>query len=304
MNPFVADKKLTAIALGYKNEGFIADMVAPRTPVLSETFKWTEYNSDEMLTIPNTMVGRKGRVNQVEFTATEKSDSVLDYGLEDVIPMADVNAAKGHPSINPEGNISLKLSELISLGREKRIANTVMNAANHTHNEVITGTDKWTDPASKPIEQITDAMNTPLVTPNTLVLGVSEALALRRNVQIVKAFHGNDGQEGLVPLSFIEQLFNVKILVGVSRHNSQREGQTAVIERLWTGGAALLYIKPAAQLRDDLTYMLTAEYETRVSGSWEDKNVGLRGGKVVRVGESVKEVLMAKAASYFLQSVI
>lgn len=302
--PFVTQDHLTAIALGFKNTGFIADLVAPRVDVLEEKFKWTEYNTEERFTVPSTVVGRKGRVNQIEFTAKEHIDSVVDYGLEDVIPQADIDAAKNHPTIDPEGQAAFKLAELIALEREVRVVNQVMNAANYTHSQTLKKADKWNESSSNVINQITDAMNTPLVTPNELVLGTAELLALRRHPQLVKAFNGSSGSDGLVPVSFIEELFGLTIRVGTARYNAARKGQPGSITPLWSGGAALIYTKPAAQLKDDVTFMLTAQYGTKVSGSWDDRNIGLRGGKVVRTGESVKEIVISKDAGYYFDAVL
>ena len=53
-----------------------------------------------------------------------------------------------------------------------------------------------------------------------------------------------------------------------------------------------------------MTWGFTAQYGTRIGGKWEDKNVGLYGGVVVRVGERVVEQVVAKDVGYLLQNVI
>lgn len=305
--PFVADSRLTAIALGFRNSGFIADEIAPRVDVPTSSFRWSEFSTEDTFNIPNTMVGRKGVPNKVEFTATEKTDSVVDYGLSDDIPQDDIDKAAGHPAIDPEGRAAMKLAELIALDREKRVANAVMNASSYNNKAVITAGDKWTADTSKPIAQISDSLLVPLVRPNTLVLGRAEAMALRRNKQIVRSYNGTTGEDGLVPLEFIRQMFDLeRIIVGESRFNAARKGQSMSLTQLWTGGAALLYIKPAAQLQDDVTFMLTAQWQGRIATRNVKKpgQLGLRGGVEIVVGESIKEVLVSKEAGYFLQGVV
>lgn len=305
--PFPADAKLTAIAIGYRNAQFIADQVAPRFDVPSEQFKWTEFEAKDVFTIPNTLVGRKGKPNTVEFSAAEKDGSTNDYGLSDEIPQTDIEKAKDNPAFDPEGRATVKLTELVSLDREKRVAGIVMNAASYNHNEVITGTDKWTDPASKPIEQISDAMNSPLVTPNIMVLGRAEALALRKNPQIVRSFNGTTGEDGLVPLSYIRELFELEeVIVGASRYNTANKGQAMNINNLWSGGVSLMYRKQAAQLTDDVTFMLTPSWLGRVAYRkvMEPGELGLRGGVKITVGDSTNELVIANEAGYFLQGVV
>lgn len=305
--PFVVDPKLTAIAIGYRNAQFIADLVAPRVQVPTEQFKWTEFESKDVFTIPNTLVGRKGRPNTVEFSATEKDGSVVDYGLSDEIPQSDIDAAQGNPAFDPEGRATTKLTELVGLAREKRVADIVMKAASYVHSESITGTDKWTDTASDPISQITDAINTPMVTPNVMVLGRMEALALRKNPQIVRAYNGTTGSDGLVPMSFIQQLFELdQIIIGASRYNTANKGKDMSLSSLWSGGVALLYRKDAAQLKDDVTFIITPEWQGKVAYRkvMEPGDLGLRGGVKITVGDTVNELVIANEAGYFLEGVI
>src|SRR5690554_1952957 len=303
--PFVEQQRLTAIALGFKNEQFIADQVMPRVPVGAANFKWTEFDAKDTFTIPNSLVGRKSRPNEVEFGATEHTSSVVDFGLEDAIPNSDIEEAKNNPAIDPEGRAAMKLTELILLGREKRVADMVMNVNNYNHSETLAGTDKWNDAGSNLIEQISDALDTPLVRPNTLVLGRAEATAMRRNASLVKAFNGSTGDTGMVPWEFIREMFELQnIIVGAGRYNTANKGQDMSIARLWSGGAALLYINPVAALRDDVTFGLTAEHGERVAATREDGDIGLRGGIRVRVGESVKEVLISKEAGFFFNAVL
>lgn len=95
VRPFVVDPVLTAIAVGYRNPAaaLIADLVLPRVPVSAEKFKWTEYPLEEAFNVPDAKVGRRGRVQQLEFGGTDKTDSTDDYGLESPIPNSDIEAA-------------------------------------------------------------------------------------------------------------------------------------------------------------------------------------------------------------------
>ena len=95
--PFPIIPELTGIAIAYRNRALIADQVLPRvTPVGVSAFKYFLYSLAEGFTLPDTKVGRRGKPNQVEFTAEEKDGSTTDYGLEDSIPYADIeNAPKG-----------------------------------------------------------------------------------------------------------------------------------------------------------------------------------------------------------------
>jgi hypothetical protein len=315
--PFVIQPYLTSIVLAYRNLKMIADDVLPRVPVLSEVFKYSLYNKGDAFTVPETQVGRKGKVNEIDWGATEVTSAVNDYGLEDPIPFRDIMNANSVPStpINPEAHSSELLADLISLDREKRVAALVFAdatypAANKVDLSVSSGVNQWDnfDPTtgSNPIAQITAAMDGMLVRPNTMVLGRQVATKLMQNPRIIKAFNANLGDSGIVPLDFIRVLFGLeKILIGEGWVNSKKKGQTATMVRIWGKSAALLAINPLVQSTvGGVTFGITAEWGTRVAGTRQDPDIGLRGGTRVRVGESVKELVTASDAGYLFENAI
>ncbi len=84
--PFPIDAELTAIAIAYRNGRMIADDVLPRVPVGKQEFKYWKYDLADGFTVPNTLVGRKSRPNEVEFDATDATDSTEDHGLDAPVP--------------------------------------------------------------------------------------------------------------------------------------------------------------------------------------------------------------------------
>ena len=125
---FAIQPRLTAVSLAYSNQLFIADSVLPRLVIDSQSFKWSKYTLADGFTIPDTRVGRKSAPNQIDWTASELTDSTVDYALEDAIPNADIlNAAAaqdiaGLMPIDPEARSTQLLTDLIALDREFRVA--------------------------------------------------------------------------------------------------------------------------------------------------------------------------------------
>jgi len=304
--PFKTDPVRTAIALSYSNSEYIGDRVLPRIGVGAREYKYTVYNKKDRFTVPNTSVGRKGRVNEIEFGATELSGMVSDYGLEDPIPQADIDAAR-NTDIDPISDATENLSDLIMLDREVRVARLVHTKANYTSKDTISGNDQWNDSAgtSDPIEQITEGLETPIIRPNTMVINGLASLALRRNPAILKAYNGAVGSSGIVPMSFIKELFELdEILVGRAKNNTANVGQDMTLSEVWGNHCALIYLNPQARPNRGITFGWTAQYKGRVAGTFEDRNIGLEGGTRVRVGEMVEERIVAKDAAYFLENVV
>ena len=113
----------------------------------------------------------------------------------------------------------------------------------------------------------------------------------------------------VVPAGSVEalaQLFEVeRILIGEAWVNAAKPGQTASLTRVWGKHVAALHINPAASVRGDrVTFGMTAEWGSRVAGSMAEPKTGLRGAQRVRVGESLRELIVANDAGYFFQNAV
>ena len=314
--PFVTDPSLTAIAIGYRNEAYqlIADEVLPRVPVYGETFKWTEYPTAEAFTVPDTRVGRRGRVNQVEFTGTEREGAVEDFGLDDPIPNTDIQEAariraEKRGLYDPEAQATEMLTDLVLLGREVRVAGIIHDPATYAVGRKVTlaGTSQFSDYAnSDPIGVIKTAIEGTLgPRPNTLVLGQPVWSKLSSHPSIVNAIRGNVSSKGIVTRAEFAALFEIpRLLVGEAYVNTARKGQTEVLARVWGKHIAALHLNPQARLQRGLTFGMTAQYGTKIAGRIEDDDIGLQGGVRVRSGERVKELVIAKDCGYFIQNAV
>ncbi|WP_220814091.1 major capsid protein [Pseudomonas paralcaligenes] len=303
--PFPIDPHLTAIAIAYRNGRLIADDVLPRVPVGKQEFKWWLYNLAEGFTVPETLVGRKGRVNQVEFSATEQTSSTHDHGLDAPVPQADIDNAPAN--YDPIGHAAERTLDLILLDREARVSSAVFNNSSYAagNKTTLSGTSQWSHPDSDPVVAITDALDSMVMRPNISVLGRRTATNLRRHPKVVKAYNGTAGDEGMVPMGFLQDLLELEaIYVGEARLNIARPGQNPNLVRAWGPHASFLYRDRLADASGGTTFGFTAQWGSRISGSIEDKDIGMRGGQRVRVGESVREVICAPDLGFFFENAV
>jgi len=313
--PFVINPALTAIAINYRNPdvAFIADQVMPRTPVMAPEFKWTYYPPEEMFTVPDTEVGRKGQVQQVEFTGEERTSSVKDYGLDDVVPQRDIDTARtlraaGNSAFDPETRAVEGLTHLLQLDREKRVAAMVQNPANYDADKkvVLSGTSQFSDPASDPIALILGALDaTFIMRPNVGIIDRKGWTALSTNPNILKAINRTSGDKGRASREAVAELFELnEILVGDTYFNSSRKGQTASFDRVWGSHLALIHRNTQAGPDGAMpSWGWTAQFDGRVSGRFFDPKVGLKGATTLRVGEQLREVIAAPATGYLFEDV-
>lgn len=314
--PFVIQPRLTAITLAYRNEKLISDDVLPRIPVESEVFKYSAYTKADAFTVPDTRVGRKSQVNEIDWSATETTNTTKDYGLEDAIPYYDVLAAQaaqkaqGVMPIDPQARSTELLTDLIALDREIRVSKLVFNPASYVAANVqtLSGTSQWSDFVnSDPIGAILSAMDTMLIRPNVMVIGRQGWTKLMTNPKLVKAYNGTTGDTGVVPKQFVANLFELDdIIVGEGWINTAKKGQTPNLQRAWGKNCALIYKSPLlASPTGTMSFGFTAQWGERIAGVIEqDPSIGLRGGTRVRVGESVQEVITASDVGYYFQNVV
>lgn len=310
--PFQPAPQYTAIALAYTNRQLIADQVLPRVTVTQREFKWDEHTKGDMFQVPSTLVGRKGSPNEVEFTAVERTSSVQDYGLDDVVPVEDIEAAASKPGMDPLGKATEGVTQLVMLDREVRTAGVVFNANTYpAANRVqLAGNDQWNQyaqAASDPVADIFAAKESALMPYNVAVLGEDTWFALRRHPKVIAAYYPvNASGNGIMTLQQFAELFEFEqVLIGRAYRATSKPGQTLALGKVWGKHMAMMHQNPLAGLRGNgITFGATAEYGNRFAGTMDEPKVGLRGATRVRVGEMVKELITAADCGYFIQDAV
>lgn len=317
--PFPVNPTLTAIAIGYKNPDadMIADQVLPEVPT-AKKFSYTVYGAAQAFTVPDTKVGRKSEPNRVEFGGTLVNDEVLDYGLDDLVSNDDIAAwaAMDKPSsggpLNPMDISTMLLTHLVRIDREIRVANTVfgLNTYPAANRATLSGSSQWSDYAnSNPVAVINDALDATLVRPNKLVMGRLAWTKFRQHPRVVEAIFktgaGGVNAMGMVARQAVADLFELdEVLIGGTMYNTARPGQAPAYARAWGKHCALIHSAPQSAQLGMPTFGFTARFGTRIAGDIPQPKAGLRGGVLVRSGESLKEVITAPDAGYFFQNCV
>ena len=309
--PFPINESLTAIALSYRNTQLIADMVAPRVGVATDAFKYYKMEKAAGFTVPDTKIGRTAEANVVEFGGTEHTDSTLDYGLKDIVPLKDVRNAQGTP-FDPLGQAALNTSRLVQLDREIRVANLVFGAGNYasSNKATLSGNDQWSDYAnSNPLDAMLQAFDSMLMRPNKLVFGQAVWTKLRQHPRIVEAVKGTGAglnAQGMVTRQQLADLLELQeVLVGMAFVNGAKKGASPTFARAWGKFAAALYTEPVTSTQSATTAVFTAESGggLRVR-DWFDEKIGVDGAQVVQVVDTVKEVMPADDLGYLWSAAV
>jgi hypothetical protein len=307
IRPFPINPQLTAISLAYKNPdvALIADMVLPLTPTAQE-FKWLKYDLAQGYTIPDLKVGRKSYPTEVEFSATEMQDKVVDYAVDDFIPNEDLEA--DNQGVDPRGTAVMYQTHLVQLAREIRVAGLVFNGTSYDagNQTTLSGTSQWSDQAnSDPVSAIGDALDVPIYRPNIAVFGQAAWTKTRRHPKLVQAIKGTDQGAGMVSRREFAEFFELQeVLVGAGFVNTAKKGQAATTSRVWGKHAAFLYRDRVAGPQAGVTFGFTAQWGSRQVGNMADPKRGYSGGETIRVGERTKELVVATGLGYYFQNAV
>ena len=303
------DKKYSAIAIAYKNEELIAESVLPMTPVPSKEFKWIRHTREEGYQLVDDRVGRKSKPNQVSFEGTEETSSCVDYGLDDPIPNSDLEA-NNIPGFDIKGKSTEYLKNLLMLRHEKRVADTVFNAATYPadNREVLAGGDQLDNDATDAKAYLLDVIDRPLMRPNIAVFGNDSWRKIRQNPSIVEAVKGTGAgvdARGIITRQQFADLMELQaVYVGRGRANLSKRGQNADIRRLWGNHIAFLHRDTLAGPQRGMTFGMTAKFGTDTVRMIEDPDVGIDGGIRNRQGWKGRIIITAADLGFFVENAV
>lgn len=302
-HPFPVDVPLTAMTIAYKNEELVADQALPRVSVPKELFRYRRQSAGQFMVLPETLVGRTSRVNEVVFSSSEDYGGTIDHGLEHGIPQKDIDEARGS-GINPESEVAEWLTDLVLLGREVRVAKMYRNIENYA---TVIDMDATTSIASNDMhltKYMLEKFSQQQIKPNTLVLSQNVLYQLQIAPSMVKAAGKHVDAYGVVSRDAVAQLLGFKrIIAGEAWVNLARPGEDDALERAWGDDLmAAVYLNPQAKPTRGITWGMSPQWKKRVAMRWFDRNVGLEGGKRVRIGEHINELSIAPNAGMLFRN--
>lgn len=313
--PFVISASASAVAVAYQQADLVADQVLPRVPVNTQKFSYNVYNKGDGFTVPETEVGRKGKPAEVEFGSSEQTSMTVDHGLDTPIPNSDIANWEGARKngntrlVDPRLRATRALTQCMLTRREKRVADLVTNVANYgTDNKIVlSGTSQWSDYAnSDPSRAIPDVLDNLFMRPTNVVMGRRVWSYLSRHPKICAAVFKNGTNNGLVTRAQFAELFELPNLpiIGEGWMNTAQKGQPVNMQRIWGNDFLAFYQDMNADTEFGVTFGFTAQFGDRVAGSLIDGDMGIRGGERQRVGESVKELIIASDLAYLWKNAV
>ena len=304
---FEVSPTLTGMVIGYQNPTYnlIADKVLPKVPVNGELFKWKEYPENAFLRVPDTEVGREGAPKGLGLRFEKKTAEINRYATVEKVPMADVNAATDGD--DPVKDHAILAANSLILAREKRVADIMQNPDNFAHKETLTSSDKFDNPDTNLTKMMADIRSSMRVKPNCGIISDAGLVALQRHPDIVASYNGsiNGNNRGEAPFEAVMRFLKLKeLFVGELFLDFAKEGRGPDIKNIWGNNLILFFKNPQAKPNNgEMTFGLTAEFETRKASTWDDPNPGADGVKHIKVAEKLKELVIAPSCGYLIQNI-
>lgn len=301
---FEFDPELTAAINVTTNEALIYPDVLPRVPVTQETFQYLEIPVAERFRIPETLVGPRGKPNQVHFTGTKTPSATQDHAL-----MGDVAGRSQDQAtvfFDPRSNAAEGVDELMKLRKELAMADLVFDTTNYDASQIETlvGPGQWSDPTSNPVAKILTTKDKMVMRPNIMTLGQEVETQLLIHPKILGALRGREeASPGAATNGDLARLFGMEqVLVGKAWYDENAGLQDASLTRAWGKKVAMHHRSRRAVTTRNGIQILTwgANFVWPIDGqdfaamSWIDLEPGATGVEWIKVATRYKHHVIAK----------
>lgn len=237
----VIDPVLSTFAQGYADPEFVGDTLFPAVPVSLAGGQIIEFGK-EAFKLYATARAPGVSFKRIQFGYLGRPYALENHGLEVLVPMEHIRDAKQSPGIDLS-----KRAMRLNMQANKRVlenaqATLALNASAYGSNfkVALTGTSKWSDPAAKPITQITsykEAVRTATGRyPNVALMSAVAWAAFQNNPEVQDRIKYT--QTGVVTEELAARLLGFdKVVVG----KSVKSAEDGTFSDIWGNNCVLAY---------------------------------------------------------------
>lgn len=248
------DKALTNMAMGYRPDGFIADMLFPIVPVQKQSDIYTIFSRADKLRRQTTRRAPGNEARRIEQSVSSDTFFCKNYALKSPVTLEDRENAD---PILLEGIVNGRAELVLDglyLDWEVRVANQVTSGSNV--GSYYATTSGWNvtqgdgDPLADVFEDIDNVWNSTGKRPNRVVYGKDAWESFRKHKNVRNIINGVNNGGGYVTRQQVAALLEVdEILVGGAFQNTGDENLAEALETIWSDNV-LTYFAPSAPTMD------------------------------------------------------
>jgi hypothetical protein len=249
------DKVLTNISVGYPNNGFIADRIAPPVRVAKQTDKYYVHGREGWVLEPGSdLRAPGGQASEIPgLTVSTDQFFCQEHALE--IPVTDEEREMVDSPLAPDREGTELITDKLLLGRELIVRDLSTTAANYAagYSTTLSGTTQWSDYTnSNPITAFKVARRTVhaglFIEPNNHVFPYQVMSILEDHPQIIDRIKYS--QAAVITEDIIGRVmgFGTAIVPGAG-YNTARMGQAAALGYIWGKDVFSFYNPPSPGLK-------------------------------------------------------
>lgn len=238
------DQLLSNVAIDYRPEGMIADMIFPQVDVQKQSDLYTVFSRADKFRIEDTKRAPGTEANKITQSVSSDTYFAKNYALKSAVTIEDrANADPIFVQRLINGRVEY-VQDKLGLDWENRIAALCTNTSNVGSSAAVAS--GWTDYTNADVlgdlqNAIDNVKDSTGLSPNGIVFGESAWRNARRNAAIRNLINGNNNGGGYANLQQIADLLEVpRILVGGAYKNSANEAQAESLTQIW-GDNVLVY---------------------------------------------------------------
>jgi len=239
------DAALSQMAIGYRPEGFIADMIFPTVQVGKQSDVYYVFDRGDRLRVEDTTRAPGTPARVVTEGVGSGTYVARNFALAASVVIEDKANADPVLLTNLLNNKSTYLLDKLMLDWERRVALQVTSGSNVGSYSAVTSA--WNG-AGDPIGNINTALDNFYysngVRPNRLVMGVEAWRAFRRDSNVRNLIFGTNNGGGYPSTQQVAQLFDIdQVMIGGAFQNTAQENQAETLATIW-GDNVLAYYAP------------------------------------------------------------
>jgi hypothetical protein len=239
------DALLSNVAINYRPEGMIADMIFPMVPVQKQSDFYTIFLRSDALRIEESLRAPDTEANKITREVSTAPYYCKNYALK--YPVTIEDRANADPIFVQQllnGRVEY-IMDKHALGWEDRIASQVTSTANVGSSAVVSsGWQDHTnaDPLGDILTGIDNVQDSTGLKPNRIVFGDQAWRNFRRNDTVRNLIFGVNNGGGYPTVSQVSGLIEIPdILVGGAYKNTANEAQEESLTQIWADNVLIYY---------------------------------------------------------------
>jgi hypothetical protein len=301
---------LSNMAIAYRPEGMIADLIAPVVTVMKQSDSYWVFSAQDAFRTEDDKRAPGTEARIISRSVSTDTYFADNYALKDRIPYEDLENADAATVVTERQARAEFVTDKLYLNKELRVVNQVTSGSNvGSYSAVASAWTDYTSGNSDPIGNINTAINNVEdltgYRPNNLVFGGYAWRHFREHAGVIDRIYGNamQGPARTVTRENAKALFEVdRVLVGGVYRSTTEEGQAKSLSQLWFDNV-LAYYAPASPEKKRPSFMYSFRWKKIMNMQAKVWQLERAHAEEVEVGYYEDEKITASELAFLITGV-